>query len=159
MSSGLWKMDRALTSHSHTLTSIAFAATRHWGYPERWIESWSDVLTITPEYIHRNEVYAAFVESGPVAFYSLAEEGDGLALDHLWVSPEWIGRGVGRALFEHAVRRGAALGAEVLRIESDPNAEGFYRRMGARRVGENVHEVDGRERTLPLLEMSLETPQ
>jgi GNAT superfamily N-acetyltransferase len=52
-------------------------------------------------------------------------------LEHLWVSPEHIGTGIGRALFDHAVRRAAALGATTLSIEADPNAEGFYRRMGA----------------------------
>jgi hypothetical protein len=34
-----------------TLTAIAFAAKRYWGYHERWIESWSDLLTIKREYI------------------------------------------------------------------------------------------------------------
>jgi hypothetical protein len=58
---------------------------------------------------------------------------------------------VGRALFEHAVGTAASLGAEVVGIEADPNAEGFYRRMGAKRVGEIVYELDGRERVLPLL--------
>jgi hypothetical protein len=38
-----------------------------------------------------------------------------------------------------------------VKIESDPNAEEFYRRMGARRAGENVYEMDGQERVLPLL--------
>ena len=59
--------------------------------------------------------------------------------------------GVGRALFDHALDRAAALGAETLGIEADPNAEGFYLRMGATRVGEIAYELDGRERVLPLL--------
>ena len=62
-----------------------------------------------------------------------------------------MGTGVGRALFEDAVRRAAALGTEVVGIESDPHAEGFYRRMGARRVGEISYPIDGQRRMLPLL--------
>jgi hypothetical protein len=57
----------------------------------------------------------------------------------------------GRALFDHAIRRAASLGAEVLGIESDPNAEGFYRRMGATRVGEIDYPIDEQRRALPLL--------
>jgi hypothetical protein len=38
-----------------------------------------------------------------------------------------------------------------LSVEADPNAEGFYRRMGARRVGEINYPIDGQKRTLPLL--------
>ncbi|MDQ3795344.1 MAG: GNAT family N-acetyltransferase, partial [Actinomycetota bacterium] len=54
-------------------------------------------------------------------------------------------------LFNDAVGRAAALGAEVLGIESDPNAEGFYRRMGATRVGGISYSIDGQKRTLPVL--------
>jgi hypothetical protein len=43
-------------------------------------------------------------------------------------------------------------------IEADPNAEGFYKRMGASHVGEIVYEIDGRERVLPLLAMYLQAP-
>ena len=45
-----------------------------------------------------------------------------------------------------------------MEIEADPNAEGFYRRMGARRVDEIVYEIDGRERVLPLLAMYVQAP-
>jgi predicted N-acetyltransferase YhbS len=74
------------------------------------------------------------------------------------VLPERMGEGVGRALFEHALRTAASLGAGVVGIEADPNAEGFYRRMGARRVDEIVYEIDGRERVLPLLAMYVQAP-
>jgi hypothetical protein len=58
---------------------------------------------------------------------------------------------VGRALFEHSVEQARALGFCSLHIESDPNAEGFYERMGARRVGMNITQLDGEHRELPLL--------
>jgi predicted N-acetyltransferase YhbS len=86
-----------------------------------------------------------------VGFYALVGEGRELDLEHLWVTPEHIGTGVGRLLFDHAVRRAVSLGAETVRIESDPNAEGFYRRMGAVRAGEISYPIDGQKRTLPLL--------
>ena len=82
-----------------------------------------------------------------------------MELEHLWVLPEHMGLGLGRALFDHALGRAAALDAEVLGIEVDPNAEGFYRRMGARRVGEIVYELDGRERVLPLLAVEVRSPR
>jgi hypothetical protein len=36
-------------------------------------------------------------------------------------------------------------------ISSDPNAEGFYKKMGAYRVGESTSELDGEPRILPRL--------
>lgn len=146
---------RAAPEDAGALSRIAFAAKAHWGYPERWMERWREGLTITPGFVGGHEVFAAFVEGEPVGFYALVGEGRRIELEHLWVLPEWIGEGMGRALFEHAVRKAASLGAETLGIEADPNAEGFYRRMGARRTGEIVYEIDGRERVLPLLAMDL----
>jgi predicted N-acetyltransferase YhbS len=145
------EIGRTQPSDADALTRIAFAAKRHWGYPERWIERWRQALTISPELIRRNETYAAIVEGQPVGFYVLVGEGRKIELEHLWVLPEFIGTGIGRSLFDHAVRKAASLGAEVVRIEGDPNAEGFYRRVGARRVGEINYPMDGEKRTLPLL--------
>ena len=67
----------------------------------------------------------------------------------------WIGTGLGRKLFGHAMRRAQELGAGTVTIEADPNAEGFYRRMGARRAGENVYELEGGERALPVMVVEL----
>jgi GNAT superfamily N-acetyltransferase len=133
------------------LTEIAFAAKRHWGYPERWIESWRDVLTIDPEFIVGHETHAAVSGGRTVGFYALGRKGDRADLLHLWVLPEEMGRGVGRILFAHALERAKALGFSELEIESDPNAEGFYQRMGARRIGSSVRELDQQPRELPIL--------
>jgi GNAT superfamily N-acetyltransferase len=146
---------RALPGDAEVLTRIAFAAKRYWGYPERWIKGWRDTLTVTPEFVRDHEVYAAVSGDEPFGFYALAGTGRELELEHLWVSPAWIGSGAGRLLFEHAMDMAASLGAKRVQIEADPNAEGFYLRMGARRNGENVYEIEGLRRVLPLLKMEL----
>jgi GNAT superfamily N-acetyltransferase len=146
---------RASPGDAESLTRIAFAAKRYWGYPERWVLQWSEALTITPEFVRDYEVYAAVVGGEPFGFYALAGTGHELELEHLWVSPAWIGSGAGRLLFEHAINRAASLGAKHVKIEADPNAEGFYLRMGARRTGENVYQIEGLRRVLSLLKMEL----
>ncbi len=147
---------RAKERDAEALTRIAFAAKRHWGYPERWIERWRETLTITREFVRRSEVYAAIVEGAPVGFYALTGKGRKIELEHLWVLPESMGTGVGRALFGHALRRAGSLGAEIVGIEADPNAEGFYQKMGATRVGEITYPIDGRSRTLPLMVVEIQ---
>jgi GNAT superfamily N-acetyltransferase len=150
------KIVRAEPEEADALTAIAYAAKRHWGYPERWIESWRDILTMTPEFIAANVAYAAMENDRAVGFYLLTIENDGLHLDHLWVAPHAMGCGIGRALFEHAAKEAKRLGHQTLKIEADPNAEGFYARMGARRVGATVTNVENQQRTLPLLVYDLE---
>ncbi len=56
------------------LACIAFAAKRYWGYPESWIQHWRDSLTITPEFVRNNAVYAAVSGGEPCAFYAISKE-------------------------------------------------------------------------------------
>ena len=146
---------RAKPQDADALTEIAHAAKRHWGYPESWIEAWRDILTMRPEFIAANLAYSAVEDGGVVGFYVLTREDDGIHLDHLWIVPTAIRRGLGRALFEHAVEKAKQLNFESIKIEADPNAEGFYRRMGAKRVGTSVSEIEGEQRELPLLEYAI----
>lgn len=147
---------RAKPQEADALTEIAHAAKRHWGYPERWIQNWRDILTMRPEFIAANVTYCAMEDARAVGFYLLTNESDGLHLDHLWIAPHAMGRGIGRALFEHALEQTRRLGHPTLKIEADPNAEGFYTRMGARRVGVTVTSIENQRRELPLLLYDLE---
>jgi predicted N-acetyltransferase YhbS len=67
----------------------------------------------------------------------------------MWVDPRWMGAGIGRRLFAHLLRRLRRDGVARLTIASDPHAEGFYRKLGARRVGSVASTPRGRR--LPLL--------
>ena len=142
---------RAIREDAESLTRVAFAAKRHWGYPERWILRWTESLSIAPEFVRDNEVYAATDRERIVGFYALVGEAPQVDLEHLWVLPETMSTGVGRALFDHAMKTAAAAGAAAVKIEADPHAEGFYERMGAHRIGEEIYELDGQRRVLPLL--------
>jgi GNAT superfamily N-acetyltransferase len=146
---------RATPQQADELTEIAHAAKRHWGYPERWIESWRDTLTIRPEFIAANVTYSAIEGCRAVGFYLLANENDGLHLDHFWIKPSAMDRGIGRALFDHALEQTRRLGHRSLKIEADPNAEGFYLRLGARRIGVAVTSIEDQRRELPLLRYDL----
>jgi GNAT superfamily N-acetyltransferase len=149
------KITRATPDLAESLTQIALAAKRHWGYPDAWIQLWSPSLTITPEFIEAHETFVAWMDEQPVGFGAISHESEVASVEHLWVAPAYIGKGIGSALFEYILSRCKELGVQVLKIESDPNAQGFYERMGAKKVGEARGEVDGHPRVLPLLEVTL----
>jgi GNAT superfamily N-acetyltransferase len=137
------------------LSQIAYSAKAHWGYPERWLEIWKPQLTFIPEYFQTGESWVAVLEEIPIAFYTLHER-DGIAwLENLSVLPEDMGKGVGRQLFIHAINRSRASGHKILQLEADPNALGFYEKMGMRKIGGRITEVDGRPRVLPIMEICL----
>jgi GNAT superfamily N-acetyltransferase len=141
----------AFLHEAESLTQIAHAAKRHWGYPESWINHWQADLTISPDYLANNHVFVAESDGQIVGFYALLVRKDKAELDHMWVAPEHMGTGVGKELFIHAMQQAAGRNISEVEILSDPNAEGFYRKMGAYRIGETVSEVDGQPRSLPLM--------
>ncbi|HWN08880.1 MAG TPA: GNAT family N-acetyltransferase [Pyrinomonadaceae bacterium] len=144
---------RASPEDSSTLTQIAHDAKKHWGYPDHWIQHWRDDLTISADFIGSNPVYVAEHEGTLVGFYALVVRQDKAVLDHLWVTPNHIGSGIGKQLFLHAMQGAAGQSVSAVEISSDPHAEGFYQKMGAHRLGETVSEIDGQPRILPLLEV------
>jgi GNAT superfamily N-acetyltransferase len=146
---------RAEVSDAGGLTRIAHEAKRHWGYPDDWITQWTSALSVSDDYIAHHHVFVGEIDNKVAGFYALIQEKGLWQLDHLWVRPASMGHGLGRQLFEHAVAHLHALApGAVLGIEADPNAEAFYRHMGARRVGEVTRDWQGVRRVLPYLEFA-----
>jgi GNAT superfamily N-acetyltransferase len=141
---------RAVPTDSERATELARRAKAHWGYPEEWLAAWDADLKITEAAIERHATFVAALDDEVVGVCQLQESDQHAFLEHVWVDPVAHGRGVGRALVEHA--RSNARG--VIAIVADPHAEGFYFRLGARRVGEVAAPMPGApERKLPLLEL------
>ncbi len=144
----------ASASEACALTELAQAAKAHWGYEPSLLDLWAPQLTLTPDYICAHDVWVASMGDGAVGFYALESRDSVMELEHLWVNPRWMGQGIGRALFEHAVLRARAACAVQLRVVSDPNAERFYLRMGARRVGQQESTPKGRQLPVLLLDLA-----
>src|SRR3989442_727506 len=145
----------AKPEEADTLTKIAHAAKRHWGYSEDWIKHWRDDLTITPEFIVSNETFVATIGEEIVGCCALVLNDSGAELEHMWIKPERMGAGVGRALLLNAKERAARLKMSALELSADPNAEGFYQRLGATRIGEVRSEIEGQPRVLPRMRIEI----
>lgn len=117
-----------------------------------------DELSVTTDDIKdcKTHYFVATLGSIIAGFYALGElPGTEIELDAMFVEPDLIGSGVGKAMMHHARKSAALLGAARMIIQSDPNAEGFYRAAGGRLTGERESEsIPGR--FLPTLEIFLE---
>ena len=140
----------AATADASELTAIAFAAKRHWGYPEAWISLWADQLTVDDRYIETNRVFIATDGTRTLGWCAVTEQGKEYWIDYCWVLPESTGCGTGRSLIRQALRLVADLQASTVKVIADPNAEGFYRKLGFRRIGDWPSVPRGRR--LPVLE-------
>ena len=145
----------AVPDDAEVLSQLALAAKAYWGYPENLMQTWAPELTFNSEYFNNNESWIAVLDDRPVALYTLQDRGGIAWIENLWVLPKYMGQGVGRRLFLHALSRARELGYRILRLEADPNAAGFYEKMGMSRTGARRSEVNGQPRFLPILELQL----
>ena len=146
---------RAYPMDAGILSRISFSAKAYWGYPKRWMEIWEPHFTFLPEYFEENESWAAELNNTPIAFYTLQDKDGNAWLENLWVFPEYMRQGVGKQLFLHAVETACQRGYKTMQLEADPNAVGFYEKMGMCKIGERQSAIDNQPRVLPIMEMTL----
>lgn len=90
-----------------------------------------------------------------LGFTTLEGEPPKGVLGMLFVDPKAIGQGIGRLLFEHTIAAGREPGFAQITIDADPNAEPFYRTMGAVRIG-NVPSGSIAGRVLPQMVVTIQ---
>ena len=146
---------RALPEEAGQLSQIAFAAKAHWGNPKHWMAIWKPQLTFSADYFEQYESWVAVLDETPIGFYTLLDKIGNAWIEDLWVLPEYIGKGIGKALFLHAFGIARQRGYQRLQLEADPNAVGFYEKIGMKRIGERRSEVEGQPRILPIMEIQL----
>jgi len=144
---------KASRADAKQLSGIALAAKRHWNYPEPWFKLWGDVLKITPEFIQNNNVWVADHNNQIVGFAAISINKSIADLEHIWIIPEHMRKGVGENLINKVIEYCQFNSIEKLRIESDPNSRIFYEKMGAKLIG--YVESKPKPRTLPVLEIEL----
>ncbi len=138
------------------LSDLMFRSKAHWGYDPDWLDTRRAELTLTAEAL-RDPLAVIRDGDGFAGIAALHRHDEGWHLDKLFVAPHRIGQGTGRALFGWAVGTARALGAPQLLIDSEPQAEGFYLRMGATRIGA-VPSPPPEGRVLPRLALDLTLP-
>ena len=134
---------RARPGEAALLGDIALHAKSHWPYCAEQIAAWRSDLAVTPEQISSCPTCVAQIDAIVAGFYMLEPRQADWTLEHLWVLPDYMGRGIGRALLSHARGVATAAGAEALTIDADPYAEPFYLACGAIRVGTVAAPING----------------
>jgi GNAT superfamily N-acetyltransferase len=116
---------------------LTFESKAHWGYDRDFVRRWAEGLGFEGD----EERWVAELDGAIVAWAALVPPVDGVAvLDDLWVDPAAMGRGLGSRLFRLAADRARGLGAERLEWGAEPNAVGFYEKLGGRKVRDHVTE-------------------
>jgi GNAT superfamily N-acetyltransferase len=131
------------------LREIAIAAKSHWGYDRTWVTQWVEDGGFSDEALGGRDIYVAEVRGKPVGWAASLLKGDVCWLDDLWVEPSWIGKGIGSGLWRHVAEVASKLGAVRVEWEAEPNAVGFYEKMGGKYLRDSESSEWGR--VLPVM--------
>jgi N-acetylglutamate synthase-like GNAT family acetyltransferase len=138
----------AEAKHVELLRDTLISSKGYWGYSQEQLEQWRSNLRFEDEYVSRNTVKLILDESDVIGFFAIVK-GDINELDHLWLLPKAIGKGFGNLVFDKILSECKILDITEFYIISDPDAEGFYLKKGALKVGEVYSEPQ--KRMLPKL--------
>lgn len=132
------------------LNRISVTSKRHWGYPEEWIENWKEDLSLTASDLNSQETLVMDFKRKIIGFCSIKDHGDRYEVIHLWILPEFIGKGYGKILLKETLTL-FVLEDKPIWVLADPNAESFYNKQGFTTL-EKVESFP-KGRYLPLMKM------
>src|SRR5262249_52163914 len=121
---------RAREENLAEINRVIVASESRWDYPAAYLEAALPLLTIEGPYLTEHLCLEIVDEQAPVVcFFAVAEDGGEHLLDHLWVRPDRLGQGIGRAACEHVFALARRHGWAALPVLPDPPAQGFYRKV------------------------------
>lgn len=145
---------RAVAEDAEALTELALLSKRSWGYDDEFMRRVEPDMLVSPDDIENGYCLIAEFE-GTLAAYLLARmDGEEAFVRDLFVHPRCFNRGLGRLLFGEALQYAREQRAVRLRLDSDPNAQGFYEHLGMRCTG-LVPSIVGNARTLPVMSLEI----
>lgn len=146
-----FKIVKATIEDADTLTSIAFLSKKHWNYPNEWMELWRKDLIISPEIIKENDAYKITSNNDIIGFIIISEQVKFTEILHCWITPSYIGQGLGSLLLAHVFELQKFKG-KVFEVTADPNAVPFYQKIGSLEFDQQPSMPLGR--SLPIMRMT-----
>lgn len=144
-------IQKANSNDHELLTQITKKSKAFWGYSEDLLQVWNEALTITQEYINTHQVFTFKVDDNIVGYYSyILEEEENIKLDNLFLLPQFIGKGFGSFLLTDFLNRIQNQNYKRIYLESEPYAEGFYKKHGFQTIDKVKTAV--KDRFMPVME-------
>jgi GNAT superfamily N-acetyltransferase len=127
----------ATTAEAAGLEALQRRSSNVWEEYREQLAAHPDAIELPRRFIDNGWVRVAAGEDDvPVGFSVVIPTDDAVhELDGLFVEPDRLRSGIGRALVEDAVARASALGCQRLEVTAGP-AQGFYERTGFRVISE-----------------------
>lgn len=119
----------ARADEAEHLTALAMRSKAHWGYDQAFLQQCRAELTVQPNWCDEGLVFVAERNGETVGYYYADMNWAKTEVEHLFVEAGAMGQGIGGSLVQHLISRSEVAGAAQIVVESDPQAEPFYRSM------------------------------
>jgi len=118
------------------INEILRSSKSYWGYDTEFIDSFMKKLGVTIFYMQSHTIKLFYVHDDLAGFYSFGMNDENqFELDNFFLHPNYIGQGIGFKLWDACCQTAKEIGQDEFIIWSDPNAEGFYLKMGCEKIG------------------------
>lgn len=132
------------------MSDLAFESKSYWKYDEEYLVAAREHIKISAIEIESDHVYLYEDDHGILGFYQFKSKQVEPELIWFFIHPSSIGKGIGKILWTHLLSVTKELEIKEFLIKSDQNAEAFYIKQGARRIGLKPSTVNA-DIQLPLL--------
>jgi len=123
----------------HVLSTLALRSKAYWGYSSGFMDRCRAELSISADDMlnSQRDYVLAEAKDEILGYYALERlSADAYELEALFVAPEYIGQGIGKALIEHAKSSARKGEGKFMLIQGDPNATSFYLAAGGVQIAE-----------------------
>ena len=149
------RIRRAQPQECTTISALGIRSKAFWNYSPQMMATFRSELTLSAEDIQKRRVYVITIDKTIVGYYSLREiDSKAIELEHLFVDLDHLNCGYGSQMFHHAMEVIKSEGFTRLVIQSDPNASGFYEKLGIPLVKRIPSSIPGR--SIPYFEKILQ---
>lgn len=126
----------AVADDLSSINNILRLSKAHWGYDSEYLDRFMKKLGITQAYLERHTIKLFYIDGALAGFFNFSVNDENLyELDNFFLHPSYIGKGMGRKLWDACCQAASEQEKDEFIIWSDPNAEQFYIKMGCEKIG------------------------
>jgi len=93
------------------------------------MERWKPELELREVDLDQQQILVLWKEEQAIGFSAVQEHNEHFEVNHLWLLPPQMGKGLGKRLLQQSLTK-AFVSGKLIIVDADPNAEGFYANFG-----------------------------
>lgn len=130
------QVKNAVLSDLEKINTLLRQSKSHWGYDNDFLDRFMEKLGITQAYLQKHSIQLFYINDQLAGFFNFSFNAEGLfELDNFFLHPDYIGKGIGRKLWNACCQEAKKQNQNQFIIWIDPNAEPFYIKMGCQKIG------------------------